>query len=316
MLLKNDDKTENPVSLFSLSKEQTLLLKGIAILMVILGHMSYITWGGAGGVTIFLILSGYGIHESFKKNGLKNYWKKKILKVWLPYVIVTIFVLIGKRASNTKQIIFSLIGLDFGVIADRSMWYISFIMLWYLGYYIASVISARFGKASNIILILSISMFSLIFMFFEKIGVWPEARGATVYLFAFPLGVALNCIGNIYVNKKTQVLIWSMVLLLSSAYLYSVYTNMYGRRMSLAWGLNALSIVVLINFSGMINKVLLWLGNHSYQMYLFELILLDRYGWFDKFNSKFLADISILFTVCVMSVIYKKTYDSIISFQK
>ena len=78
MLLKNDDKTENPVSLFSLSKEQTLLLKGIAILMVILGHMSYITWGGAGGVTIFLILSGYGIHESFKKNGLKNYWKKKI----------------------------------------------------------------------------------------------------------------------------------------------------------------------------------------------------------------------------------------------
>lgn len=306
--------SRSKVAFFSISKEQTLLLKGIAILMVILGHMDYITWGGAGGVTIFLILSGYGIHESTRKNGIQHYWKKRLLKVWLPYVIVTVFVLIGKQISDIKRIIFSLIGLDFGIIADKSMWYISYIMLWYLGYYIiALVLKKRNDTTYNLLFIIFISLLPVLFKCLEMIGVWPLSRGSTVYLFAFPLGIVLSSIGNVQLVKKLKLSIWSILLLVTTAYLYSVYTQMYDRRMALAWGINVLSVVTLIKFSGLIKRILLWLGTHSYQMYLFEMILLDRYGWFDRFSSKFLADISIFFTVCIMSVVYKQIYDSLLT---
>ncbi|MBS6711888.1 MAG: acyltransferase family protein [Ruminococcus sp.] len=40
------------------------------------------------GVSLFLILSGYGLAMSYSKNGLAHYWTKKIQRVWIPYVFV------------------------------------------------------------------------------------------------------------------------------------------------------------------------------------------------------------------------------------
>lgn len=68
-----------------ISKEGTQALKGIAILLVIFGHMGFLDIPGAGGVHIFLILSGYGIYCSVNKNGLYQYWKKRIVSVYIPY---------------------------------------------------------------------------------------------------------------------------------------------------------------------------------------------------------------------------------------
>lgn len=42
---------------------------------------------GGIGVAMFLLLSGYGLNESYKKSGLKGFWRKKLLRVALPYVL-------------------------------------------------------------------------------------------------------------------------------------------------------------------------------------------------------------------------------------
>ena len=69
-------------------------LRGIAIIMVLTGHIGLamhckpIGHLGSFGVTLFLFLSGFGLNESFKKNGLKQYWPKKLRRVWLPNAIV------------------------------------------------------------------------------------------------------------------------------------------------------------------------------------------------------------------------------------
>ena len=81
----------NKEKLLNLDNNKSLFLKGIAILLVLIGH----TFGsnyklGVFGVNLFLILSGYGIYKSFNKNGLKDYFKKKIEKVYIPYLLVTI----------------------------------------------------------------------------------------------------------------------------------------------------------------------------------------------------------------------------------
>ena len=75
----------------------SLVLKGIAIFLVLLCHFAgfysrggirLFTPAGGIGVAIFLILSGYGLNESWKRNHGKGWWRKRLLKVFLPYAII------------------------------------------------------------------------------------------------------------------------------------------------------------------------------------------------------------------------------------
>lgn len=58
---------------FYISRNNTNILKGIAIFFVLFGHMGYIDNGGAWGVHIFLIISGYGVFNSASNNELNEY---------------------------------------------------------------------------------------------------------------------------------------------------------------------------------------------------------------------------------------------------
>ena len=76
-----------------LSRTNTLALKGIAAIGIVVFHMLlgyrispvFNLWGGLF-VAVFLILSGYGIEESFRENGLNGFWQKRLEKVVLPSV--------------------------------------------------------------------------------------------------------------------------------------------------------------------------------------------------------------------------------------
>lgn len=72
-------------------------MRGVAILLVVLCHMAgtffegrvvYFTPLGGIGVAIFLMLSAYGLNESYIKHGLTNWWKKRLMAVWIPYFII------------------------------------------------------------------------------------------------------------------------------------------------------------------------------------------------------------------------------------
>ena len=72
----------------------TTTLRGIAILIIMIGHVGvsgfdcrlFNPFGGIG-VAMFLFLSGYGLTESFKKNGLNHFWRKKVIRIVIPYII-------------------------------------------------------------------------------------------------------------------------------------------------------------------------------------------------------------------------------------
>ena len=80
------------------------MLMGIAAISIILFHFSneckaanlhYYPWNefilnfiSSSGVDIFLILSGYGLYYSFKKNNnVKKFYKKRFIKILIPYII-------------------------------------------------------------------------------------------------------------------------------------------------------------------------------------------------------------------------------------
>lgn len=69
------------------------IIKAFAILLVVLCHIGNrftraTTPLGGIGVALFLILSAYGVEKSFIKSGLKGFWRKRLITVYVPYWIV------------------------------------------------------------------------------------------------------------------------------------------------------------------------------------------------------------------------------------
>lgn len=82
---RNDNENDKYLSL-----DTSTILRGIAILLVIFQHFggsfgtNLLTPLGGTGVAIFLVLSGFGLNESFKKKGLDYYWRNRTIRVFIP----------------------------------------------------------------------------------------------------------------------------------------------------------------------------------------------------------------------------------------
>lgn len=76
-----------------LSRNNSQALRGVAAIGILVFHILlrysispvFNMWGGLF-VAVFLILSGYGLEESFRQNGLDGFWMKRCQKVLLPFV--------------------------------------------------------------------------------------------------------------------------------------------------------------------------------------------------------------------------------------
>lgn len=93
-----------------------------------LGMRAFTPFGGIG-VALFLILSGYGLTESYKKKGCDKYWSNKIRKIWFPYIIVLTIV-------NAWHHTFTYHSLLQYFCIDSPFWYISFLFYNYVVFYV------------------------------------------------------------------------------------------------------------------------------------------------------------------------------------
>ena len=140
-----------------LDKENTTSMKGVAILLITISHMgdgfhitTFVSLGGIG-VALFLVLSGYGMMESYKKNGLMGFWKKRLLRVLVPYILWALFfsayqLLVGKNVELLRY------------------WFVEYIVIWYVVFYL----SARFLPKQQWIIFsfLAILLYWFFFFFF------------------------------------------------------------------------------------------------------------------------------------------------------
>lgn len=109
---------------------------------------------GGIGVAIFLILSGYGLNESFKRNGIEGFWKKRFSRVWIPYFIVVTLVWLFWEHRPWQD-----------YMLDISCWETSY---WYIGYmvrcYILFWLTARFVPHFKSWVMLAIGFSTLFFL--------------------------------------------------------------------------------------------------------------------------------------------------------
>ena len=120
-----------------LSRQQTDVLRGLAAIIIAVFHV-LIEWEchrvvnimGSVSVALFLFLSGFGIHESYKARGLKDYWLKKCRRIIVPYWLFLTVVTLLRGFPGWKPFL-----LDFFFIQSE-FWFIPYLVHCYLVYWI------------------------------------------------------------------------------------------------------------------------------------------------------------------------------------
>jgi peptidoglycan/LPS O-acetylase OafA/YrhL len=136
--------------LIFLKKNHTKIMKGVAIICVVLSHIGSANniriaapLGGMG-VAIFLICSGYGLNESAKKDfDFKLFWLKRIKAVFLPYAVIRLVVVLARNQFELKTYI-----LD--VLCIKPMyslgWYLTYLLICYMLFYFSEILKYLFGN--------------------------------------------------------------------------------------------------------------------------------------------------------------------------
>lgn len=134
---------EMRIKMNGLTRSKSAMMRGIAALLVIVAHYAkwYITVVPGGklimlctklgryGVAIFFAVSGYGLLCSARKGIDITFLKRRLLNVYVPYVVISGCVkLLSKGQWGTKAIISWLLGLN--------AWFIFVIMIFYVVFYL------------------------------------------------------------------------------------------------------------------------------------------------------------------------------------
>lgn len=178
-----------------MNKNHTTLLKGFAILTVVWAHIGAqlgvgnIQFIAGSGVAIFLICSGYGLMVSYQKNGLKDFWRKKLLKVVAPFWIVE---LLGLIAVKKLDFLTYLKDAFFIVPATAYGWFMQYIIICYMIFWLAVKSAERFKLSKGQSIGLTFSLFAIWFIldslfFANPLMPFLKAR----QMLSFPLGVVI-----------------------------------------------------------------------------------------------------------------------------
>ena len=306
-------------------------LRGIAILMVIQGHLwvhvakekaSFIMSGD--GVTLFLFISGFGITKSLLKDtGLENYVIKRINRVIIPYWIATVMILVFdyfliNKTYSASNIILSLFGINIYDILhefDYVRWFITFLLFWYLVTYSLFYIKK---KSVVVILIFVIGQLALLLDYYVLHFGWYQ------YL-AFPAGVyfALNesKIEKKFRIRKTafQYLELTIVAFCICYKIYFADTLSFHLPSIIIFLLNdVVSVVMILAILLLISEIknyysqfLLLLGKYSYWIFLLHGVFLMKYNPVFKLGSVYWTFPVFIILILFIAWVMDKTLNKI-----
>lgn len=250
-------------------RDYTTVAKGIAILLIMIGHCSgnwtggrLMTPCGGVGVAMFLITSGYGLNESYKKSGLKNFWKKRLGRMYIPYALVVLVYALVQQWGWQKV----LLNLS---CYNSPYWFVTYIVECYIVFWI---VSKLVPQHRNVVLML-VSVSTLYLM--------PELQAEQA--FSFVTGVLLSTykekIFAMLEDKRTYSIICVTLLIVGVFFLgikqlpivrtqaNVVEMNLIQSMIKYPLGLHALLAIKSIN-PILKNPLLHLAGLMSYELYL------------------------------------------------
>lgn len=281
-----------------LNKETTDWIRGIAILIIMIHHavlqnnkfafLYPFQVLGYGAVAAFLLLSGYGIGISYKtkENYIDNFFKTKILRLyitfWVAYVVLILGAIIGGNPISIKIIVSNLITMT---VIDTATWYIKVQAGLYVTFYLIFRKNSWKNETKEIVLWGICVIYMVLCVIMKMKPYWYF----TVLWFPSGLSIALH--KKKIVDKIRSY--WTPMLCINSVLLVGVigfrfiYGNL-GFPKIMDWVITVNFIVILITIcyvikfkSIIINKI----GQLSLELYLIHSMLLTGYLGKWSFNS-------------------------------
>lgn len=265
---------------------------------------------GNYGVTMFFVISGFLItrhalqrHGSLAQIRLKDFYIRRVARIIpclvLLVVMVTALGVMGlkpflNQSPNDIEVSFGLtvfsafsfwmniLIIEYGWVnyALGVLWSLSVEEVFYVAFPILCLLLGR-GKGL-ILFLLAIIAYA---PYFRSLH-FGEERGAYLYhYFSSFDGIAIGCLTALTLHSKTikihfsKVIVFSVVLCMISLYLYAPIKDVS------TWGISVfalLSAILIFCFAqnpqakpvAICSKILVWIGQRSYEMYLFHLIVL------------------------------------------
>jgi peptidoglycan/LPS O-acetylase OafA/YrhL len=265
-------------------------LKAIATFLLVYGHFYLFCIGGTGIIRnaaewagmIFLIVSAMGLTKSYGFNNCgKQYIRRRLSKImsalWLTlalFYILDFFFL--SRTYPWHEIALSLAGIIKKDPPDEPLWFISFILYLYGVFFSISYIRVPLHFKCILLVLTSFGTTELI----TRIPVLSNYFGGwTTYTFVFPLSVCLMAYRHVFIGK-----FHSLSNRFSPA-LVALWLTMAGLFLTLHTARTPFFvafITILIFYFDTIKsipKFVLFLGNHSYEIYLIHFPFLVSYGF-------------------------------------
>ena len=330
-----------------LSISQTNQMKGLAILIIIvhhvalslgnIGYLSLLYHLGFPSVSIFLVLSGYGVFLSTEKKGLNNFFSKRVMRVYIPFILAMIckilifdYFILNERSRVASSFVNIFL---FPATLDMNMWFIIYILFWYCITYV--------------IFSLNKSNKSKIFYFFLTaivVGISPAPNTWVHNSFSFPFGcwIASNSkiiierlenllegkrptFSNIFAHLKKQLnhytetftLFVSFAIVCLHLWVWmkspSPNANIYSPIISaiahdilgISFAILVIGLIILLGKLKIRSTFLNFLGENSFELYLVHGTLLSLFRLISGMD--FVVTFFVYFIiVCMSSIILKK----------
>lgn len=254
----------------------TTAYRGCAMLIIMLAHITG-EWGGkiftpfgGIGVAIFLFLSGFGLSESFKKNGLDGFWQKKLVRVVVPYALFRIVCVMVDGSCNWQNLLLDI------CCWCSSYWYIDYMVRCYIVFWVAN---RFFGKYKWVVF----GVFSLYTFFFmtairaeqsfsffvgvlcsdyaKQINAWNKKTYAVVMVEVGVIGIACLAIKQLSVIRE----------LFDTYYYYLVELGI-----KLPLGITLMCLLYLLPARMRKSQVLIFCSTYSLELYLVHMLFMPK----------------------------------------
>lgn len=309
-------------------------IKAIAIISVLLSHgadAGYIScisgkWFSffcIGGMSCFLFLSGYGLCMSYLKDGLNDFWGKRLKRILIPYAICEICLFAINFIKGQKYSFIEYLSMFTGTtrnnLVDGSMWYINFILILYVLFFVCFYL---FSERTAIIIIFVVHL-----MCYKYIPLYFHPDYVSVQ---FPLGIIyakictkkslekLTFMHDVFNSKKIKYLFFVVSLVLGWMLMDNnyVYNSM---EMYIKKSFASLLLMLTIIMGSLLYKldILEIIGKKSLYIYLVEGVFIYRFNVISNIiGFNIVSYWVVLIFIALFSIILEKTHIYILKYIK
>ena len=287
-----------------LDRDTSFSLKGAAILLLILGHLSelclkdklFFSLGGYAAVVIFLFASGYGLEKRYGLNSnwpAKPFWRARIQRLFVPlWLTLLLFITLDFLLLDRTHAWPMVLGNFFGYLRhgrsqiNGAAWFVQYILVLYVFYYLIARLPLPEKGKTGALFLATIALSVLV-----SVTSLREYHGICVqYALAFPAGVLTHRVSArkarpswLIQNRFSLVVIVCLGMAVFAKWNNFFHLTPY----NLANGIRSIpllcAIVACLSLYERVNyhsRLLDFMGRHSYEIFLVHFPFMTKYDFF------------------------------------